>query len=334
MKPSDLSDELLRLVSPARLWQRLRRLHVEHKGLKLLALALAILLFIVSRQPVSDVKLFNVPLEYRGQSSSVEISGDVEQTVSVRVRGPRDIVRNLMPSQISVIADLSNKEPGERVVQLHADDVTLPDNSIRVIRIEPASIRLMLELKMKKRVAVKAQFMGQPPAGLEMYHTTVEPAEVELEGPQSQLNKVSFVLTETVNLSGHDKDFQAMVDVETPHHSLRVLTTSPVKLSIVVGETRQVKRLTNIPINWPVIEDNQPLDGRLLTKTVEVELYGPRSLIESLQAKDLRAELGKVDWKNGTGDTGIALPTLVLPDGASKRIEVRNVFPKEVKLKR
>ena len=56
--------------------------------------------------------------------------------------------------------------------------------------------------------------------------------------------------------------------------------------------------------------------------------------IESLQAKDLRAELGTIDWKNGTGDTGVALPTLVLPYGAAKRIEVRNVFPKDVKLKR
>ncbi len=334
MKSSDLADELLRLVSPARLWQRLRRFHVEHKGLKVLSLALAILLFIVSRQPVSDVKLFNVPLEYRGQSSNVEISGDVEQTVSVRVRGPRDIVRNLMPSQLSVIADLSHKEPGERVVQLHADDVTLPDNSIRVIQIEPASIRLLLEPKMKKRVAVKAQFMGQLPAGLELYYATVEPAEVELEGPQSQLNKVSFVLTETVNLSGHDKDFQSTVDVETPHRSLRVLTNSLIKLSIAVGETRQVKRLTGISINWPGNGDHPSPGGRLLTKTVEAELYGPRSLIEPLQAKDMRVELSKVDWATGNGDTGIAQPAMVLPEALARRIEVRNIFPKEVKLKK
>ncbi|MEO6724040.1 MAG: CdaR family protein [Blastocatellia bacterium] len=327
MKPSDLSDDILRLVSPARLWQRLRHLHVEHKGLKLLSLALAILLFIVSRQPVSDVRLFNVPLEYRGQSSSVEISGDAEQTVSVRVRGPRDVVRNLMPSQLSVVADLSHKEPGERVVQLHADDVTLPDNSIRVTQIEPASIRLMLEPKMKKRVAIKAQFMGQLPADLEMYHATVEPSEVELEGPQSQLNKVNLVLTETVNLSGRDKDFQATVDVETPHRSLRVLTPSPIKLSIEIGERRSLKRFGDIPVTWP----DPPAGGRLLTKTVEVELYGTHSLIESLRAKDLYVEVKTINWSNGAG---VAEPTVTLPETAAKRIEVRNVFPKEVRLKR
>jgi YbbR domain-containing protein len=327
---SDFLGDLPHRLSPARLWQWLRHLHVEHKGLKLMALALAILLFIVSRQPASDLRLFNVPLEYRGLNSGLEISGEVEQTVSVRVRGPRDIVRNLMPSQLSVVADLSNKEPGERVVQLHADDVSLPDDSINVIQIEPASIHLTLEPKLKKRVAVEAQFMGELAGGLEIYRTTVEPPEVEIEGPQSQLNKVNLVLTETVNLSGRGKDFQTTVDVETPQQSLRVLTPSPIKLSIEVGEKRGLKRFGNIPISWT----DSPANGRLLTKTVEVELYGPLTLFESLQAKDLRVEVKSINWINGTGGVGIGLPAATLPDAVSKHIEVRNIFPREVKLKK
>jgi len=320
-----------RLLSPVRLWRRLRHIQIEYKGLKLMALALAILLFIVSRQPVSDMKLFNVPLEYRGLSSGVEISGDVEQTVSVRVRGPRDIVRNLTPSQLSVVADLSSKEPGERVVQLHASDVSLPDDSIRVVQVEPASIRLVLEPKLKKRVAIEAQFMGQLASGLEVYRTIIEPPNVEIEGPQSQLNKVKQVLTETVNLNGRSKDFQAAVDVETPHRALRVLTPSPIKLSIEIGERRSFKRVANVAINWPAGATDQPAGAQLVTKTVEVELYGPDSVIEALRAKDLRAELRAIQWSNSTG---LAEPVVILPDTADKRIEVRNIFPKEVKLKK
>ncbi len=321
------SIEIRRLLSPARLWRRLRHIQFEHKGLKLMALALAILLFIVSRQPVSDMKLFNVPLEYRGLGAGVEISGEVEQTVSVRVRGPRDVVRNLTPSQLSVVADLSSKEPGERVVQLHAGDVSLPDDTIRVVQVEPASIRLVLEPKLKKRVAVEAQFMGQLGGGLEVYRTIIEPPNVEIEGPQSQLNKVKQVLTETVNLNGRDKDFQAAVDVETPHRALRVLTPSPIKLLIEIGERRSFKRFAHVAVGTP----DQPVGARLLTQTVEVELYGPDSVIGALRAKDLRAELKTIEWSNGVG---LAEPVLILPDTAGKRIEVRNIFPKEVKLKK
>src|SRR5262249_35699770 len=138
---------------------------------------------------------------------------------------------------------------------------------------------------------------------------------------------VNLVLTETVNLAGRNKDFQALVDVETPQRSLRVLTPSPIKLSVEVGEKREFKHLENVPVTW----DGQTPVGRLVTKTVEVGLYGPQSLVESLQAKDLRAEVKTITWENGLG---VAQPTVILPDGADKRIVVRKIFPKEVKLKK
>ncbi|HMV47898.1 MAG TPA: CdaR family protein [Blastocatellia bacterium] len=314
-----------RQLSPSRLWRRVRHIHIEHKGLKLLALALAILLFAVSRQPLSDVKLFNVPLEYRGLGSNLEISGDVEQTVSVRVRGPRDLVRSLTPAQLSVVADLANKEPGERVVQLHSSDVSLPDNNIEVVQIEPASIRLLLEPKLRKRVRVEAQFMGQLADGLEIYRISAEPAEIDIEGPQSQLNKVGRLLTETVNLSGHSEDFQALVDVETPHKSLRVLTPSPIRLTVQIGERRGFHHFSGVPVYW----GDQLAGGRLLTSTVDVELFGPNSVLNALQAKDLRAEI------NGERDGNDSVrPNIILPPNADKRIEIKNIIPNEVKIKK
>src|SRR4029450_2992989 len=75
----------------------------ENLGLKLLALGLATLLFAVSRQPLSDVRLERVPLEFRGIAPGLEITGEVGHTVNVRLRGPRDVVRGLMPNQIAVI---------------------------------------------------------------------------------------------------------------------------------------------------------------------------------------------------------------------------------------
>lgn len=315
-----------RTLSPSRLWWRIRHIHIENKGLKMLALLLAVLLFAVSRQPVSDVKLFDVPLEYRGLSPNVEISGDIEQTVSLRVRGPRDLVRSLMPSQLSIVADLTDKEPGERVVQLHTYDVSLPDNSIRVVQVEPASIRLVLEPKQKKRVVVEAQFMGQLADGLEIYRVSADPPEIDLEGPQSQLNKVGRLLTETVNLSGRSADFQATVDVETPHRSLRVLTPSPVRLSIQIGERRGFRHFVGVPVHWL----NQHAGSRLLTSTVEVELFGPKSALEALQGKDLRVEVAS----ELSNETDSAQPKVVLPVNGDKRIEVRNIIPNEVKFKK
>ncbi len=321
------SRRLPRWAYPARWWRWLRRLQIENKGLKLLSLLLALLLFALSRQPISDLKLFNVPLEFRGLSPNVEISGAFDQTVSVRVRGPRDVVRGLTPNQLSVVADLTNKEAGERTVQLRPGDVSLPDDSIEVIQIEPASIPLFLEPKLRKSVAVEAQFTGQLAEGLEVYRIGVEPSTVEIEGPQSQVNKIGRVLTETVNLSGRNRDFRATLDVETPHRSLRVLTVAPVNLSVDIGERRSFKRLTGVPVHWV----NQQQGARLLTKTIEVELYGPKSAVEALRPKDLRADVNANDLPSGISNLK---PEVVLPVATDSDIEVRSINPKEVKVKK
>lgn len=315
---------LWRWLSPDRLWHRLRHAHVESKRLMLMAMLLAIALFVISRQPISDVKLFNVPLEYRGQRPDVEISGEITQTVSVRVRGPRDLVRSLTPTQLSVIADLTNKEAGERVVQLRPDDVSLPDNGIQVIQVEPASLRLVLEPKIRKQVAVEAQYTGQLAEGVEFYSARLQPPMVEIEGAQSHLGKVNRVLTETVNLNGRSGSFSAVVDVETPHPSLRVLTPDPVRLSVEIGERRSFKRFANVPVHWL----NPSPSGRLSARTVAVELYGPNSAVDTIQEKDLRAEI------TADSNATTALPKIILPTNADPRIEVRSIIPNEVKLKK
>ncbi len=319
-------DQTRRLLSPSRFWQRTRRIRLENKGIMLMSLLLALALFVISRQPISDVKLFNVPLEYRGQRSDVEISGEIAQTVSVRVRGPRDLVRSLMPTQLAVTADLTNKEAGERVVQLRTADVALPDSNIQVVQIEPASIRLVLEPKVKKRVPVKAQLIGALSEGLELYGSSAVPDLIEIEGAESQINTVNYLLTESVNMSGHGKTFQAMVDVETPHSSLRVLTTTPVKLTIEIGERRSFKRFPAVSVHWV----NPTGNKELLTKTVEVQLYGPASTLDVLQSKDLRVEVTADSAPNVT----TALPKVILPENSAPHVEVIKIIPNEVKLKK
>src|SRR5262249_7302202 len=76
--------------------------------LRAIALALIILLAItyprigILFQPITDLRV-GVPIEYRGLSPGVKVVGADEQTVSVRVSGPRNIVRNLAPNQLLVI---------------------------------------------------------------------------------------------------------------------------------------------------------------------------------------------------------------------------------------
>ncbi len=308
----------------SRTYQRLRHAHLENLGLKLLSVGVAILLFVVSRQPVSDVHLHGVPIEYQGLRQGLEINGDLDQTASLRLRGPRDVVRNLLSNQLSVIADLTNKEPGERVVQLRLEAESLPDNT-RVLQIEPASIKLRLEPTEKKNVPVEPQYLGQLPEGMEIHGVQINPRTVEVEGPQSLIKKTGYLLTESVSLSGRRESFSTTVEVETPNDALRIANPRTVNLTVEIGERRATRKFSNVPVHWL----DQPAGARLLTKAVEVELFGPQSAIESLRPEDLRVELKTVDVK-----AGVAQPQIRLPDQIEHQIQIKHIFPKEVQVSR
>lgn len=313
-------------VAPSRLLHRARHTRIENKGLKLLSLLLAILLFAVAQQPVTDLRLVGVPIEYRGLSQGVEVSSGGEQTVSVRLRGPRDVLRSLVPNQLLVVANLSNKEVGERIVQLKADESLLP-NSVKVLQIEPATIKIKLEPTAKKRVKVEARFFGQVEEGREIYQIKLAPEEVEIEGPQSLIDRIDHVVTETVNLNGRRMDFQTSVEVEVPQHTSLGRISGPINLSVEIGERRIARRFTNIPIQWP--DKNAP--GRLLTKTIDVEVFGPRSAVETLRANDFRVEMNTTGLHSGVNRI---TPKVHLPAKAEKNIEIRDLTPREVKVKR
>lgn len=309
-------------LDPARLLHRLRHTRIENKGLKALSLLLAVLLFVVSRQPVVDLRMVGVPIEYRGLSPGVKIVGDAEQTVSLRLSGPRDIVRSLTPNQLLVVADLSGKEPGERVVQLKVDEDFLPDN-VEVAQIEPASIRIKLEPTVKKRVKVEAQFGGKVAEGREIYNVKLNPGEVEIEGPQSMVDKIESLSTETVNMDGRRGDFQTSVEVEIPQDSSQVKIPGQIELSVKIGEERLLRRFANAPVRWL----DKGATGRLLTKTVQLEVFGPKSVVEALRADDLRVEVKT----NGLPPNATSVtPQVQLPTN----IEIRNIIPREVKVKR
>ncbi len=322
---------VLQWLNPTRLYQRLTHLRAEEwksVSLKLLALGLAFLLFQISRQPLNDVRLVGVPVEFSSLRPGLEIVSDpnMQLTVSLRLRGPRDLVRGLLPNQLAVVANLENKEPGERVIQLKPKDVSRPDG-VQVLRIEPSGITLRLEPTMRKTVKVEPQYLGPPDEGWEVYQITATPSTLELEGPQSQLSNLTQVKTESVNLKGRHQSFTAIADVELPQPLLRVVNRPSVVVNVVIGEQRATRSFNNLPLHV----SDRVAGAHLLNQTVKVLLYGPRSAIETLREKDVQVE---VDLAALPPAAETAQPRVHLPENLAGQIEVKTINPTEVKVKR
>jgi hypothetical protein len=309
----------------ARLAYRVRHFHVENKGLKLLSLLLAFLLFAVSRQPQREVLLPGVPIIYANVPPGLEISGDVPATASVRLRGPQDVVRSITANQLEIVANLSGKLPGERAVQLKPGETDR--ENVRVLRIEPASVELRLEPTRRKQVPVEARFTGQPAPGFERYGHRVEPSAVEIEGPESRVARVTRVQTESVSLDGRRETFTANADLDLHQQGVRALAAGPFRFTAEIGEQRAERMFVDVPVAWP----DQPPQARLLTPRLNVTLRGPRSVIGSLKAEDVKAEIRTA----GVPEMVEHLrPKISWPAEVGAKVELVSVNPVEVKLKR
>jgi YbbR domain-containing protein len=224
----------------ARSWDWLQKNAKENGRLTLMSLAVAFVLFAVSRQPERDILLVDVPLEFTNIPGGLEISSEVPAAVNVRLRGPRDMVQGITANELEVKADLGYKTAGERVIQLKASDVIKPDK-VEVRRIEPQTIELKLEPTRRKTVAVETQFVGQVAAGFERLRTQLEPASVEIEGPESRVEQVTKILTESVQLEGRQVSFQMPVDLETGKSGVRIVSATPIKLSVEIGTKKSIE---------------------------------------------------------------------------------------------
>ena len=132
----------------------LREWVLHNWGLKLLALALAFLLWATyTAEPLTEVS-YLVPIEIRDIPDQVEISGEVPAQAQVRVRGREALVRRLAPAQLAINVDLRDASPGELLVPLSTDKMAVP-YGVSVVRITPAEIRL--------RLVPRRETSGKPP---------------------------------------------------------------------------------------------------------------------------------------------------------------------------
>lgn len=298
-----------------------RRLKVlrENKGLKILSILLALILFLLSRQQNIEVRLNDVPIQFQGLPPGHEILDDGEQRVSVRLFGPEDLVRRLNSNQITVVAHLQHKDPGQRIVQLHPEDVVRPPR-VKVSQIFPPNIRLQIERTIERTVPVKARTEGVLAPGVEIYGVAVAPSQVHLEGPESQLNELQEVSTETINLAGHDTSFSKLVDVETLHPSIRIKTREQIRLTVTIGEQRTTRIFPGVPVLWP----NQGRGNRLLTRKVDVEVFGPLSQVNALTASQIRVEIPMTPPPR---EQGTIAPIVLLPKGITPFLKVTRLSP-------
>lgn len=291
-----------------------RGIFLEDWAMKLIALAIALVLwFGISGQRSQITRRFsNITLNFQ-YPTGLDKSNNPRETVEIIVSGDKRKVENLAAQGLTVSFDLSNYKAGEYAVPLNPETVNLElPSGVKLEEIEPNIVQLILERREEKLVEVKPEFIGELPEGLEIYETSVMPNKVRVRGTTGQLESLKIVPTEKINLENHAENFvEKQTAIDLPNPKITVLDAL-VDVTVKIGEQRVEKSYGGIVVKTD--------DGaKVSPSTAIVTLYGARSILMNLRPEDIQIRLETVD--------GTLKPTLVLPENAAGKIEMRLLRP-------
>ena len=113
-------------------------------SLKMLAIGLALLLWLSVVDERVIERGLEVPIEFEHIPSTLEITGHPPDTVRVRLRGAAGLMSSLQPGDVVAVLDLSDEGPGQQLFELFSDQVQTP-SGVEVTSVFPETITLTLD---------------------------------------------------------------------------------------------------------------------------------------------------------------------------------------------
>ena len=281
----------------------LRKIFLEDWGVKVAALAitLALWLGVTGLSKPTTQRMSGVPLSLR-YSTTTEVTNTPLTEVDVVISGDKRKIDQINKNDLVVSVDISDVLPGDRVIALTPQNVSLSlPSGVKIDEVLPARIAVRLEAVEEKEIAVIPQIVGQVPEGFEVYSQTVTPAKVRVRGPSSVMKSLTQVATDKIDLTGHQTDFTAR---QVPINLTKVaLLDSIVDVAFKVGEKR-VERTFSVDVKGES------------KRRMNVVLFGGRSLFDNITSADLSVEVEK-------DTSGKETPQVILPPSLRDKVEVR-----------
>ena len=114
-------------------------------GWKLLAVLLAVLLWVAVEGEPELVTVQPVPVFYRNVEPTLALVSNPPITVRLELRGTSDVLGRDNLSSVALLVDLAGTtEPGEKIFSVSRANVTLPAG-VNFIRSEPPALKLHLD---------------------------------------------------------------------------------------------------------------------------------------------------------------------------------------------
>ena len=264
-----------------------------------LAMSLAVWVAAVSAADPDEVHQYPdpIPVEIIGQDPGLVITGEVPQQIELSLRAPNSVWNRLLTEneELRAILDLSGLSTGEHMLEIQ---IQIPIQPVRIESATPRTATVTLEPLATQIFSVNLSITGEPAIGYQAGDSTLEPDEIVISGPQSQVERVVQVrasinlvdvresIDQTVSVQALDENDQIITDLGLD--PAEVLVTLPISQQggyrdlavkvLVDGQVASGYRLANISVFPPVVtvfsgdpELVNSLPGVLETQPLDLE---------------------------------------------------------------
>ncbi len=252
----------------------------RHLGLKVLALALAALLWLtVAGEHVVERSL-RVPLEFRNIPPQLEIVGDPPGNVDVRLRGSSGVLSRIEPGEVVAVLDLSGARYGSRLFPLSNEAVRVP-YGVEVAAVTPGTLALDLERSATRTVPIVPAVDGDPAPGFVVARVSSEPATVQIFGPESRIRQLAEATTEPVSIAGARDRVRDIVTVGVADSAVRLTQAQSATVIVEIWPAPIERTLGGVPVR--ARNTGKGLRAQLTPGVVEVTVGGRKEWLADLR---------------------------------------------------
>jgi len=261
----------------------MRKALFDNLALKLIALVLAMSLFLVVKSEGGALTTLDVPLLIQVPEGFVLVN-EPTKAAAVQLKGKWSTLKALSSEELGALELSPSPVEGRSDLTLRLQGLTLP-NGVTAEGINPSTVTIELERLARRTVPVAADraLSGAPPVGYQLGEVRAEPPEVGIVGPASVVEMVSRVFVEPIDLSGRTTSFTEERFVLPDRRGVRIEGIDRVSVSVeIITRSREV-----VAKKIPIIVLNLAQPFELLPQTVDVVLVGEDEALDSIDTSPL-----------------------------------------------
>ncbi len=177
-------------------------------------MSLAVWVAAVTADDPDEVRQFPdpIPVEIIGQDPALVITSDVPKQIELTLRAPRSVWERLIGerNELQAILDLSGLSTGDHTLDIQ---IQIPTQPVRIVSATPQTATITLEPLDTRTFSVDLSINGEPAIGYQAGDPSLEPGEVVVSGPQSQVERVVQVRA-LINLAGVRESIDQSLSVQ------------------------------------------------------------------------------------------------------------------------